>query len=142
MPTLRRIGLHVGRRGAFLILFGAVYLLIGYSYLTLTPASETAVRHALRLALNAAPLPAWGWAWITAGVTAAACGAVCPGRKAVGYGVAVAPPALWAVVYLAAWLAGDVPRGWVSAAIYAALAAAVAVIAGMPEPRDLIGVRR
>lgn len=142
MPTLRRIGLHVGRRGAFLILFGVLYALIGYSYLTLSPVSEVAVRHALRLALNVAPLTAWGWAWIAAGATAVACGTFCPGRKTVGFTAAVVLPALWSVVYVAAWLLGDIPRGWVSAAIYAALAAAVAVIAGMPEPRDLIGGRR
>lgn len=142
MTLLRRFGLHVGRRGAFLILFGAVYALIGYSYLTLSPVSETAVRHALRLALNVAPLPVWGWAWITAGAVAMLCGACCTGRKAVGFAAAVVLPALWAVVYVAAWLVGDIARGWVSAAIYAALAAAVAVIAGMPEPRDLIGGRR
>jgi len=142
VTTLRRLGLHVGRRGAFLILFGAVYALIGYSYLTLSPVSEAAVRRSLHLALNVAPLPAWGWAWLAAGAVAVACGAFCPGRKAGGFATAVVLPALWAVVNLAAWVAGDIPRGWVSAAIYAALAAAVAVIAGMPEPRDLIGGRR
>ena len=136
MAVLRRLGLHVGRRGVFLILFGAVYLLIGYSYLGVhvTPA----VRHALRLALNLAPLTVYAWLWLGSGTVLVLSGLVSPGRKPVGFTVAVVMPVLWAVVYSAAWIAGDIPRGWVQAAIFAALAAAVAVVAGMPEPRDLL----
>ena len=137
MTTLRRLGLHVGRRGAFLILFGAVYALIGYSYLTLSPVSVQAVRRSLHLALNVAPISVWGWAWVVTAIIAALSGLFGPGRKAVGFVAAVIMPVLWAVANLAAWIAGDVPRGWVSAAIYAALAAAAGVVAGMPEPAAL-----
>jgi hypothetical protein len=141
MPTLR-LGLHAGRRGVFLVLFGAVYALIGYSYLTLSPVSAAPVRRSLRLALNLAPLTVYAWLWLGSGIVLVLSGLVSPGRKPVGFTVAVVMPTLWAVVYFAAWVAGDIPRGWVQSAIFAALAAAVAVVAGMPEPRDLLRGRR
>jgi hypothetical protein len=140
MTLLRRVSLHVGRRGSFLVSFAVVYGLLGYSYLGVhvTPV----VRHSLRVALTLAPLPVWAWAWIAAAVISGVCGLFCPGRKAAGFAAAVVMPALWAAVYAAGWLNGDIPRGWVTALLFAALATAVAVIAGMPEPRDLIGGRR
>ena len=130
----RRVETYLGRRGTFLALFGCVYALIGYSYLTLevTPL----VRHALRLALRLAPLDAYGWAWIGAGVIAVVCGLFCPGRKTVGFLAAMLMPAMWSLIYLATWLDGDIPRGWVSAVVYVLLAAAVSVVAGMPEPAE------
>lgn len=139
MTILR--GLHLGRRGAFLVLFGAVYLLVGYSYLTLSPVSVVAVRRSLHLALNVAPLTVWGWVWIAAGAAAVVCGVFCVGRKGAGFATAVVMPALWAGVYLAGWLNNDIPRGWVSAAIYAALAGGVATVAGMSDS-DELGVHR
>lgn len=129
--------LQLGRRGAFLVLFAVVYALIGYSYLTLSPASVKAVRMSLHWALNVAPLPVWGWVWIATAVIAAASGLFAPGRKAAGFVAGVVMPVLWGLANLAAWISRDVPRGWVSAAIYAALAAAVGVVAGMPEPAAL-----
>lgn len=136
MITLRRVGLHVGHRGAFLALFGAVYLLIAYSFLGTRVTPQ--VRHALRLALNVAPLQVYAWAWAVAGAISVVCGLFCPGRKAVGFTAAVVMPTLWAVVYFAAWIDGDIPRGWVSGVLFLLLAAAVAVVAGMPEPRELL----
>lgn len=135
MTALRRFGLHVGRRGVFLFLFGVVYLLIAYSYTGVKVTPQ--VRMALRLALNVAPLSAYAWAWAAAGALSVVCGLFCPGRKAIGFIAAVVMPVLWAVVYLAAWIDGDIPRGWVTAALFVALGGAVAVVAGMPEPRDI-----
>lgn len=135
MTTLRWVRRRVGRRGVFLILFGVVYLLLGYSYLgvTVTPV----VRQALRLALNVAPLQVYAWAWVTAGAICVVSGLVSPARKPIGFTTAVLMPTLWAVVYMAAWVDGDIPRGWVTAVLFAAIAAAVAVVAGMPEPAAL-----
>lgn len=139
MATLQR--LHVGRRGVFLALFGAVYLLIGYSYLAVPKESLPAVKHGLRLAVNIAPLQVYGWAWIATGAVAVVSGlfTLTSTRRPIGFAAAVLMPSLWVVIYLAAWLAGDVPRGWVSAALFALIAAAVAVVAGMTDP---VGVRR
>ena len=135
MITLRKVTLHVGRRGVFLILFGVVYGLLGYSYLQVpvTPA----VHRALHVALNVAPLSVYAWAWITAGIICAAAGLLSPRRKPVGFAVAMLMPALWAAVFLIAWVNGDMPRGWTSAVVFAALAGAVGVVAGMQDTREM-----
>lgn len=142
MTVLRKVGLHVGRRGVFLVLFGGVYLLIGYSYLTVAASSRLLVKHALRLALNVAPLPVYGWLWITAGTVAVISGlfTITSPRRPIGFTAAVVMPALWTVVYFAAWIDGDVPRGWVSALLFGLLAAAVWVVAGMSDPHEFMKV--
>ncbi len=125
---------RAGRRGVFLALFGDIYLLIGYSYSG--PAVTPAVRHALKAATAVAPLPVYAWGWVAAGAVSVACGLLSPGRKAAGFTAAVIMPTIWALIYLAAWIGGDLPRGWVTAAIFTGLALAVVVVAGMPEPAD------
>ena len=138
MTALRKLTLRVGRRGLFLVLFGAVYLLIGYSYLTVSQTSQPLVKHALRLALNVAPLTVYGWLWVAAGGLAAVSGlfTITSSRRPIGFIAAVVMPSLWTLVYLAAWIDGDVPRGWVSALLFGLLAAAVWVVAGMPDPHE------
>lgn len=130
---LRRASRRVGRRGAFLALFGVVYLLLGYSYLV---ADTPQVRHALRVVINIAPLAVYAWVWCAVGAVAVACGLFSGGHKSVGFTAAVIMPVVWSLVYEAAWLAGDLPRGWVTAATYFAIALAVTAVAGMPEPHD------
>lgn len=136
--TGHRISAHIGRRGAFLALFGIVYLLIGYSYLGDRP--TPAVRAALRLAINVAPLWVYGLVWILGGATALIVGLIVPPtRDAVGFIAMITLPTLWACVYFAAWLHNDAPRGWTSALLFALVAFAVAVVSGMPNPVKVPG---
>lgn len=131
-----RVAAKVGRRGAFLILFGVVYLLLGFSYAT-TPVTPV-MRTTLKLALNVAPLWVYGLMWLAAGTVAVISGAfLSPVRDAAGFVCAVIAPTLWAAVYLAAWVDHDAPRMWVAAALYAAVAGAVSVVSGMANPAVL-----
>lgn len=130
-----------GHRGGFLAAWGVVYILIGYSYLAVPPSTLQALRKALRLALNVAPLQVYAWLWIAAGAVGLTAAFVLPGRRAFAFIAAVIMPALWSVVYFAGWADGGVPRGWVQAAIFAALATAVTTVSGMPDPKDLGGAR-
>lgn len=123
---------RIGRRGAFLSLFAIVYAIIGYSYL-LTPTTPL-VRKALRLALDLLPLRAWGVLWLVAAAIMLLSAGLRTGRDWLGFVVAMLLPAWWAVMYFLAWLHADLPRGWLSSAVYAALAGAVGVVAGWPEP--------
>lgn len=128
--------MRVGRRGAFLVLFGAVYVLLGYSYLSVTV--TPAVRHSLKLALSVAPLEVYAWGWIVAGAVAIVAGVMLPvAWKAAGFAAAVVMPTIWALVALTAWTDGHVARAWVTAVVYALLAGSVAVVAGMVDPGDL-----
>ena len=123
----------VRRRGLFLALMGVVFVLLGYSLLAVTPVERAAVEHALHPAVSLAPLWVYGVAWIVCGVVSIVDG-LRPGvRSALGFTAAVIMPTLWALVYLAAWWQGDLPRGWVSSAVFAALAGAIMIVAGMPQ---------
>lgn len=127
---------HVGRRGAFLALFGLVYLLIGYSY---TGSRTTpAVRQSLHLATNVMPIWAYGVIWLSAGMIALAFGLLFdPAKDALGFVAAIVMPALWSFIYLCSWVEGYSPRGWSTAALFLLVAGAVAVVSGMPNPVDV-----
>ena len=135
MTLIRKAARSIGHRGAFLILFGVVYLLLGYSYLSVqvTPV----VKHALHLALSIAPLDVYAWAWIISGALCVLAGVLSPRRKPLGFAVAMLMPALWSIVFAAGWVNGDTPRGWTTAIVFAALAGAVGVVAGMQDSGEM-----
>lgn len=132
---------RIGRRGAFLTLFGVAYLMIGQALVTST--TTPIVRHVFRFALSILPLPGWGVAWLVCGTVAIVDGLWPHGRDMIGFAAAVLAPVAWSIVYLAAWLQLDAPGApvgrnlWESALLYAVIAAAVLIVAGMPEPRVL-----
>lgn len=121
----------LGRRGACLLSYGAIWAVIGYGQLI----SPQADQRGLTLLLHALPLHAWGWLWVTAGAVAAVCAFMPQGRDWPAF---LALPLLafaWTLSYLVAWWPlGVFPRGWVAAAVYGALAIPVLVVAGWREP--------
>ncbi|MFJ3839485.1 hypothetical protein ACIPY6_28815 [Streptomyces sp. NPDC090054] len=121
---------QLGRRGAFLTPYGLVWLLYGYGQLV-TPQPD---QRGLRLVLNLGPLDFWGWCWIAAGIVALACAWAPPGRDAAAFYVLPLVVVPWTASYVAAWLTGDMPRGWVAAAVWAVITVPVLVVAGWPEP--------
>jgi hypothetical protein len=54
-----------------------------------------------------------------------------------GYATAIGWKILWGVVTLAAWIFGDVDRGWIAAVIWFVFAGMVSVISGWAEPDAL-----
>lgn len=133
MTRMIRTVRRPSRRGTFLASMGVVFALIGYSYLSISPIERPAVEHALRLALEVLPLWVYGVLWVVAGALSILDGLRHNVRSVVGFTAAVIMPTAQAVIYFAAWLDGDLPRGWVSAVVFAAIAVAVLVVAGMPE---------
>lgn len=129
---------RIGKRGVFLALFGIVYILTGKSLID-TPNSPV-VQHVFRFALHVMPLTGYGIAWIACGVTALAYGLIPNRRDTLGFAAASFMPTAWAFVYFTAWLQLDVPGVQdllESTVTFALLAAAVAIVAGMPEPGEL-----
>lgn len=121
------------RRDGFLVLIGLLSLLLGYAYTVATV--PHGVRTSLSTALHLAPLSVYGIAWL-------ACGAACitaalTGWAALGFPIASATPFLWGSLYFVGWLCGDPGRGWVTAAIFYALAGAVYCVAGLIDPRPI-----
>lgn len=126
----RRLGRALGRRGAILLSYGTVWSLYGYAQVT-SPAPD---QRGLALATQMLPLTAWGWMWVTAGLLAIAAAFMPQGADwfgFVGLALIVLP---WVISYLATWLLGDFPRGWVAAAVWTVIAVPVIVVAGWREP--------
>lgn len=129
-PAVRLLSSRLGRRGAILSCYGIVWVLYGAAQIV-TPQPD---QRGLRLLLDRMPLEAWGWCWIVAGIIALVCAWAPPGLDAAGFVSLVAIVLPWAFSYLATWLLGEFPRGWVAAAIWALIAAPVLVVASWPEP--------
>jgi hypothetical protein len=121
---MTKLGTRVGRRGAALLFFallGAVYC-----YGLLDPAQPIGPTYAWAQSV----LPLWAWAllWGSAGALCAVCAFL--DHDSVAFGAMIAVSAWWGLLILAGWLLGDVDRGYVSAAIWLALAGFVYVIGG------------
>lgn len=131
----RRVSVQLGRRGAFLLSVGLAWVGLGYSILS-TPAPPAQVT-GLTVILSVMSLHSWGWVWTVSGILGIAFSGVRRvGRDQLGFTALAVPTAAWSAGYLADWLfIGGYPRGWVTATIYAALAASVIIAAGWPEVR-------
>lgn len=128
--AVQRLRRRLGRRGAILTCYGLVWLLYGYGQLVMPQPDQ----RGLSLMLQRIPLDVWGVAWIVAGVIAVVCAWAPPGRDAAGFVSLVLIVVPWAAGYLASWLLGDYPRGWIAAAVWTAIAVPVLVVLGWPEP--------
>lgn len=123
---------RLGRRGASLLILGALFTLYGLNLL-----NETTPSRLLQVLVDPLPLAFWGWAWIVAGVTAGVQAFTCS-REAVWSFTSLAVVSwLWAAGFIAAWVRHDVPNGHIGTLLFASLAALIIVIAGWPEPRRL-----
>lgn len=125
----------LSRRGTFLALFGIAYLLVAKSLVDTD--TTPLVRHVFRFALGIMPLAGWALLWLVCGGIALLDALLTrDGRDSVGFAAAVIAPTAWAIVYVAAWVGNDtaVRDLWISAVTYALIAAAVLIVAGMPDP--------
>jgi len=118
---------RLGRRGAFLLTLGAVWILYGYALLT-APAPGH-LGHILWI-----PLHAWAWIWITGGFLGAVFAWCKAGRDGIGFAGIILPVLGWASGYTYTWLFYDQPRSWINAAVWAAVSAMTIIAAGWPEP--------
>lgn len=132
---INRRHVKLSRRGGLLVLFGAVWVLLGYSYLSIPASFKPLLHRSLRFALSVAPIEAYGWIWIGTGLAAIIGGAV-HRFDWLGFGSAMLMPLYWSLVNFVAQFVDGVPRAWVSGVIYGLLAAVVGVAAGMYDPLE------
>lgn len=103
----RRLKQHLGRRGAFLAILGVGKTCWGIGFIV-EPAPNP---QGLDLLTDVCPLHCWAWLWISAGVITFASAWLRIGPDRWGFAVALVPPSVWAIAYLAAVLDGTFPRG-------------------------------
>lgn len=128
---LWRLAHRVGRRGAILLLIGGLVLMYGAGQL----AQPIPDQRGIRLMLLVMDLTYWSWTWIVAGALAIVCAFRREGRDWPGFTGLWLATVPWSMSFLASWWPlGDNPRGWISAAIFAAFGAVPLVIIGWDEP--------
>jgi hypothetical protein len=132
VARLCRLRRRIGRRGAALLVFAFIDLVIGWSLLDGTAQAQARAVPAYAAMLAVAPFVVWGVAWVTVG-------AVCVVQAfarfdRVGYGAAIGIKVVWAGCFLASFLFFEAPRAWLGAATWAVLASLVYLVSGWPEP--------
>jgi hypothetical protein len=130
---MRRMFSKPDRRDRFLVLMGAVFVLLGYAYTIVTV--PHGVRTPIDTIIGHVPLWAFGIAWLATGVYSVMAGFT--DRHIGGFTVAVAMPFLWGAIYLVSWINGDPGRGWVTTGVFWGLSAAVYSVAGLVDPTPI-----
>ena len=130
----RRVG-QIGRRGAMLLVFGVLWMVVGVGVL------DSSGVHAELLHER---LPSWvrGGVWVVTGALAVFYAFRPPGLSdRVGFASLYIMPAVRVLSYTMAWIDYFIPiggdgyaSGWRFAAVYAVMLAAVMITAGWPEP--------
>lgn len=126
---------RVGRRGAVLLVLGIISTLYGASLIADPPPTA----QSLRPLFHYAPIPAWGVAWVAAGLCALVCVPLRRDWLAFTGLYLISTP--WCLYYLVSWLVGLNPRGWITAALFAAIGGVAAVCAGWNDPPPRVEVR-
>lgn len=131
------LGLRPWRRHSLVLAVGgAVYLLVGLSYI-LTPATGTR-RTSLEVPLSIASLEAWGLVWVIVGLLAFASTRWPPASETWGYTAMSSLSALWSTFYAAATVMGA-PASTISAVLVWALFAFMWwAVSGLRNPDDLL----
>lgn len=96
----------LGRRGAFLLILGVGKTCWGAGMLFDPPATQ-----GLRLLTQLCDIRHWAWLWIIAGLITIASAFLRIGRDRLGFVVALIPPTVWAIAYMAAVVSGQFSRG-------------------------------
>lgn len=122
-----------GRRGAFLLLFGAVYVILGINFL-LTPGAS-ARQVSLQWLAAHVPLEPFAALWALAGALGIVAAFMPRPRDWFGFSALVFAPAVWGALFLIGAILGS-PAAWASTAVYWAFAAAPMVVSGMQGERD------
>lgn len=127
LSTPRRV---IGHRGTALLFFALLDLIYGTSML-LAPA-ETLATPAYVFLAQILPIPVWAGVWLAVGLLCLMQAFMRLDRLA--FACASGLKVGWGLVHLVGWIAVDLPRAYVSAAIWLAFAGFVQVISTWPEP--------
>lgn len=135
--TSRWLGLRPWRRHSFVLAVGGgVYLFVGIAYM-LIPVTPTRAS-SLTLALNIAPLPAWGIVWVIFGLLALASTRWPPASETWGYTAMSSLAALWGAFYGLGVAFFEAPAtGITGASVWALLGFMWWGVSGLRNPDDI-----
>lgn len=123
-----------GRRGAFLLLFGAMWALAGYGRLSTVPSEQQLT--GIQPLLAIAPYRTWAALWLVTGIAALVAAFLRkPGQDVFGFVALVIPVSLWGISNLVLYSVAGYRPGLQAAAIFACMLTALIIVAGWPEPR-------
>lgn len=129
----RAVRRRIGRRGAALLSWAFVDVVVGWSLREpSTRPRGAAAAAAYRPILAIAPFGFWAWAWILVGAVCVV--GACSRQDAPAFAAAIGIKLVWGGGLFAGWAFYGAYRGWVAAVTWLVLAALVSVIAGWPEP--------
>jgi membrane associated rhomboid family serine protease len=122
-----------GRRGALQILFTALYLVVGYSFIT-NPSAGTR-GEALRWLTPYLPIEPFAALWLAAAAFASVAAFKCRPDDSFGFVALVLAPSIWGALFLIGGLTGS-PSAYTSAAVYGAFAGVIMIASGMQGDKD------
>jgi hypothetical protein len=129
----------LGRRGAVLLLFGALFVTIGVGYFMsyTNHGAQKYVEQPIGLALAIAPLWFWGFCFIGIGLVGVLNAWWPPGKEIWGFSLLSGFCLAWAAVHFVSWTIYDTAeRAWVNGAMFLLAATLLQLIAGWPEVAD------
>jgi hypothetical protein len=121
-----------GRRGAFLLLFGIAFMLLGLSFITSPP--DALIRQTMRWMPDWSPIWFCGLLWLGAGLFGVVFAFTRIPTDRFGFMAMSAVCVGWAVAHCIAQAVGTNDRAWVSAVIFSIMGGAILVVSGMPNP--------
>lgn len=115
----------LGRRGATLLFFGLVDIIISWSLLSAPPVASN---------LLLLPPDVWAIAWAFTGAVSVTLAWVTAPKDAFAFALGAAVKVFWGTAYLYAFFHHDVYRAWVSTLIWWAFATHILITSGWAEP--------
>lgn len=133
---------NIGRRGVFLVMFGAIYLVFGVSVLSLSSRRFSDISPIVGPLLDD---NLWGVMWIACALVAITTGVRRrwdPRTDGMGFGALLIPPAAWTIFYAASVVAYFATNGqfgransFSGMAVWSIVWFVILLVSGWPEPR-------
>jgi hypothetical protein len=125
------------RRSLVLLVFGVLFVLIGFSYLgqaaEITRSPAAALSYRAHLALM--PLDVWAWLFVGCG-TAGIVGGLTM-RHPLGFTALMVMSTWWGAEFIGSWVVTGYDRAVLGALVWIALSAALLIIVGWPDPTEI-----
>lgn len=122
------------RRGAFLLVVGAIYAVIGLSYAVLP--IPTSTKEGYDFANQLLPIPVWGAIWAAVGLFGVVSARWPVGKDYLGFAALAWFSLLWMALSACSSIFYGASRGWFLAVIWGAFGLLLTIVSGMDDRRE------